>query len=176
MGQDIECELQYSRKFKERILTKVQNSENSVVAIAAEAGIPRTTLYGWLRLAKIANMSKKKKQGRPRKARFSPKEKLRLVNEASTLSDNELGSFLRREGLHEIDLQSMREAALQGLTPAVVQRGMSPLELELKQLKKELRRKEKALAEAAALLILQKKFQALLAEEGDEMGGTFGDD
>lgn len=52
---------------------------------------------------------------------------------------------------------------------------MSPLELELKQLKKELRRKEKALAEAAALLILPKKFQALLAEEGDDMDETFGD-
>lgn len=38
----------------------------------------------------------------------------------------------------------------------------------IKQLEKELHRKEKALAEAAALLVLQKKFQALLEEPEDE--------
>jgi hypothetical protein len=41
------------------------------------------------------------------------------------------------------------------------------LSKENAQLKKELQRKEKALAEAAALLVLQKKFQALWAD-GEE--------
>ncbi|MDQ7061420.1 MAG: hypothetical protein Q9M43_09925 [Sulfurimonas sp.] len=36
-----------------------------------------------------------------------------------------------------------------------------------KSLAKELRRKEKALAETATLLVLQKKFQALLEDEGE---------
>ena len=39
---------------------------------------------------------------------------------------------------------------------------------QLKQLESELRRKEKALAEAAALLVLQKKVQAIWEEPEDE--------
>jgi hypothetical protein len=39
------------------------------------------------------------------------------------------------------------------------------LQHEKQQLERELRRKEKALAEAAALLVLQKKYQALFEDE-----------
>jgi len=162
------------------MITKVQDSDISVARIAAKAGIPTPTLYYWVQQAKIAAMSSrstKKKRGRPRKStRFSPEEQLRLLVEASALSDAHLGVFLRKEGLHEVDLQGMRDAALAGLTPPVVRRGLSPQEQELKALKLELRRKEKALAEAAALLVLQKKFRALLAGEGDDTDEIFGDD
>ena len=75
-----------------------------------------------------------------------------------------------------VDLDEMRKAALTGLAPRVIRRGVSPQEQELKKLRSELRRKEKALAEAAALLVLQKKFRALMADEDDAMGDTFGDD
>ncbi len=39
------------------------------------------------------------------------------------------------------------------------------LKAENQRLERELKRKEKALAEAAALLVLQKKYRALLGEE-----------
>jgi len=162
------------------MITKVQDSDVSIAQIAQKAGIPTPTLYYWMKQAKIADMSSrgnKKKRGRPRKSsRWSAEEQLRFLTEASVLSDEELGAFLRKEGLHEVDLQNMRKAALDGLRPPVVRRGLSPQEQELKELKRDLRRKEKALAEAAALLVLQKKFRALLAEEGDEMNEPFGDD
>jgi len=120
---------------------------------------------------------RKKKPGRPRKSeRWTPDEKLRIINEASSLKEQELGAFMRREGLHDADLEEMRAAALAGLEPKVIQRGPSPQERELKKVKQELRRKEKALAEAAALLVLQKKFQALMEEEGDDTDDLFGDD
>lgn len=119
----------------------------------------------------------KKKQGRPRKlGRWSPSEKLRIIEQAAGLKDEELGAFMRREGLHDSDLEDMRAAALEGLAPKVVKRGPSTAELELKKVKRELRRKEKALAEAAALLVLQKKFQALMEEEGDDTDDDYGDD
>jgi transposase len=38
----------------------------------------------------------------------------------------------------------------------------------IKKLERELRRKEKALAEAAALLVLQKKVQAIWGDEDDD--------
>jgi len=122
-------------------------------------------------------VSKKKKLGRPRKSgRWSPAEKLRIISEALGLKGEELGAFMRREGLHDSDLEGMRAAALEGLEPKTVQRGPSPEEKRIATLERELRRKEKALAEAAALLVLQKKFRALMEEEGNDTDDDYGDD
>lgn len=121
--------------------------------------------------------SNKSRRGRPRKSsRWSAEEKLRLLTEASGLDENALGEFLRREGLHEADLDAMRAEALKGLTPKVIHRGKSPTELRIAKLEREVARKDKALAEAAALLVLQKKFQALMEGEDDVMDEDFGDD
>lgn len=116
--------------------------------------------------------TKNKKLGRPRKSeKWSAAEKLRVITEASSLDDSELGAFMRREGLYETDLREMREAALSGLEPVKRHKGPTAQEKQIKQLQRELRRKEKALAEAAALLVLKKKFHALLEAEDDDMDG-----
>jgi hypothetical protein len=112
-------------------------------------------------------MAKKtKKQKRP--ADRTPDEKLALVLEASRLGDEELGEFLRRNGLHEADLSRWRGEALSGLGN---RRQANPRGTEVKrirELEKELRRKDKALAEAAALLVLQKKVQAIWGDGDDD--------
>ncbi len=118
------------------------------------------------------NRSDRKGQGPRRRRRRSPTEKIRVVMQAASLSDEELGVFLRTEGLHEADLERLREevmlAAKKGLKKPK-RRGPSPAEKELKEVKKELARKEKALAETAAILVLRGKLEAFLseAEEGD---------
>ena len=78
--------------------------------------------------------------------RRSPKEKHRLVVEAKRLSGEQRGAFLRREGLFEADLAAWEGAALK---------------YEVKRLERELAKKDKALREAAALLELKKKAQAI---------------
>ena len=65
---------------------------------------------------------------------------------------------------------------MSGLAPVALKRGPSTAEKRVAVLERDLRRKEKALAEAAALLVLQKKFQALMEEEGDDTDDTSGDD
>jgi transposase len=97
----------------------------------------------------------------------SAEEKMRLVVEAGALSDDELGAFLRRHGVHAADLQRWREAMLSSLSAGTrrVARGEAK---RVKQLERELRRKDKALAETATLLVLQKKVQTLLGDEGDD--------
>jgi len=92
------------------------------------------------------------------------------VLEANGLSDDELGAFLRREGLHRAQLEQWRSAAIEALgakstrkTPARAAEARRVRELE-----REVRRKDRALAEAAALLILQKKVRALWADEDDD--------
>lgn len=159
------------------MVTKALGSDASITGTARSAGIPKATLYNWIQRAKMGSVTKtKSKGGRPRKSdRWSPEDKLRLICEAAGLNDDDFGAFMRREGLHEVDLEEMRRAALEGLEPKKIQRGPSPQELELQKVKRELRRKEKALAEAAALLVLQKKFQALMEEEGNDTDDNYGD-
>jgi len=64
-------------------------------------------------------------------------------------------------GLHEADLAAWREAAISGLGAAQAPQARSGDARRVRELEKELRRKDKALAETAALLVLQKKVRAI---------------
>ena len=100
---------------------------------------------------------------------WNAKEKLTAVLEAAALSDEDLGAFLRSKGLHEAQLQQWQEQMLSGLNPAPVQRGKkTPEGKRVRELEKELRRKDKALAETAALLVLKKKAQAIWGDDDDD--------
>jgi hypothetical protein len=105
----------------------------------------------------------------------TPEEKMRLVLEAARLQGEELGAFLRKEGVHEVELRDWQKAMLDGLSggrPAL--RGTDAK--VIKNLEKELRRKDRALAEVAALVVLKKKAQALglLEAEDDDTDPSSG--
>jgi len=133
----------------------------SANALSQEVGITQPTLSRWLRDARsVHGMSDKKKSVRRSKSKtWSAEEKLKVVGEAARLTDDELGQFLRREGVHEATLREWQEAAAAGLASASGTRRnkKSPEAKRVKELERELRRKEKALAEMAALITLQKK-------------------
>jgi transposase-like protein len=97
-------------------------------------------------------------------------DKLRLVLEASELEQDELGAFLRREGLHEAELRAWVEAAttaLSGTGRRKDRKKGSPEAKRIRDLEKDLHRKEKALAELAALLALKKKLETFWGGEGE---------
>ena len=71
---------------------------------------------------------------------------------------------------HGMLIQEVEEAALRGLEASRPKRGLSAEQKRIRELEKELKRKEKALAEAAALLVLRGKVRAFLS--GDEEGDT----
>ena len=167
----------YSEKFREKLLSKALGPAANVSEIAKRAGIPKGTLFSWIEKAKLESMSSqsKKKRGRPRKpSRWSPEKKLRLLTESAGLSQEELGAFLRKEGLHELDLKEIREAAIAGLEPPKLGTRLTPEQEENKQLRRELRRKESALAETAALLVLSKKYRAIMGDEDDDTNSNYG--
>jgi hypothetical protein len=90
--------------------------------------------------------------------------------EAESVEETELGSWLRRKGLKEEHLIQWREALEERATAVFAPReprASAESRRQVKQLEKELKRKDKALAETAALLVLQGKMQALWAEEDD---------
>ncbi len=100
---------------------------------------------------------------------WTAEEKLSVVIEAAALKDEELGEFLRRRAIHEAQLKEWRQMVLSGLEKRPVRSSKKPTAeaRRIRELERELARKEKALAEAAALLVLKKKAQAIWGD-GDE--------
>lgn len=171
----------YTEAFKGKIVQRLLLPGGpTATALSRETGIHQTTLSRWLQDArKVRPMTTKKdlpehsEPPRPprRTEDWTAEERLRVVHAASRLSEAELGAFLRREGLHQVQLDAWREAALDALQPAAVatkaNKGASEAR-RIRELEKQLRRKEKALAEAAALLVLSKKVNALWGDGDDD--------
>jgi len=159
----------YSGEFKSSIIARLLPPNNaSVPELAKETGIPKDTLYTW-RL-KYRNQCCETSQGQ-QTGRCSAEEKLAVVIETASLNEVELSEYCRRKGLYPEQIAGWKSAIVQGLAKAPSKAEREQLQKQsrtIKQLEKELHRKEKALAEAAALLVLQKKFQALLEEPEDE--------
>lgn len=87
------------------------------------------------------------------------------MQEAHGLSGEALQVWCRERGLFAHHLASWKAAFCAGAKADSGARELRSLKDQNDQLKRELVRKEKALAEAAALLILQKKFRALWEDE-----------
>ena len=137
----------------------------SACALAREPQVSQATLSRWLEASVRRRRVNDNEGARSRSRRpedWSAEERLRAVTEAGRLAGEELGQFLRREGLHEETLEEWREAALDALQPSRP-RGRGSDKKRLAKLEKELARKDKALAAANAVVDLQKKVHAILA-------------
>jgi transposase len=165
----------HSEKFKSRMVAKMVGLHAvSANALSAEVGICQPTLSRWLREARTVpampeETRRSKEKARPERPQdWSPEEKLRVVVEASGLADEELGAFLRREGLHQAQLDEWSQTARSSLSVRKGTKKASAESKRIRELERELRRKEKALAETAAILVLQKKVQAIWGDEDDD--------
>ena len=168
----------YTTGFKGRMVQRMGGREGiTATALAREVGVSQNTLSRWLREASkvvptVAAMSKKKSAKRSRSRRRTAKEKLQVVLEAAALSDDDLGAFLRSQGLHEAQLKEWRSKAMEAAEGALKDphgKGSenTPERRKIRELEADLGRKDKALAEVSALLILKKKFQNLMGDEDD---------
>ena len=165
--------MEYTTRFKRTMIKKlVGPGRRTATTLAKETGVPQPTLSRWLRAAgSFGSMSEDKDQGSSKQRRpqdWTAEEKLEVVTEAKGLSEEELGALLRRKGLHEAQLKEWRETALRALG-LPKDKGPGKAEAKrLRELERELQRKDKALAETAALLVLQKKVQAIWGDGDDD--------
>ena len=93
-----------------------------------------------------------------------------MVVEAAALNEAERGEYCRQRGLYPEQLQAWRRACEQANADKTASRpkhGDAAAPRRIRELERELRRKEKALAEAAALLVLRKKAQAIWGKDED---------
>lgn len=177
---------QYRDVFRSRMVERmVGPGAVSANALSHEVGVSQNSLSRWLREARslqgMSETSKGPKRSKQPQQRRSGAEKLRIVMEASALTGSELGALLRREGLHETELQEWRAAAEAALGEPLRSRarpsGRPSLEVKrIRELERELDRKEKALAETAALLVLKKKSRSSGGTRTIPRTGRAGDD
>lgn len=163
--------MSYNDSFKQQMVQKLLLPRGpSLRTLEAEAGVPRSTLSDWKKSARIQGVSKVTKgsdePARPATAvAYTAEEKLALVLEAAALNDEQLGEFLRQRGLYSAQLTEWKAQALTGLRPA---RPDTSQAKKIAALERELKRKDKALAETAALLVLKKKVQEIWGDEADD--------
>ncbi len=164
--------VEYSEAFRKRMVQKMSGPRAvTATALAAEIGMAQPTLSRWLREASIVESMAKVKAppASPRRpTEWSAEEKLRVLVAAASATDADLGALLRREGLQEEDLARFRAEAIAGLASSRKTPGSGAEQKRIKELEKELKRKDAALAETAALLVLRKKAVAFWGEEGDD--------
>lgn len=168
----------YPEEFKAKIIAQMLPPHNRhIPELAHETGIPQDTLYDWRikHRRKTEAVMTKTTTGTDR---MTSQEKFHLVVESAALNEQELGEFCRRRSVFPEQLASWREACnganelRQGRDDPADNRKLARRNAELES---ELRRMEKALAEAAALLMLQKKVRALWAEpEGGSLASGSG--
>lgn len=178
--------MEYPDVVKARMVRRmVGPNGQTATSLAEETGIPQPTLSRWVREAgSVANVSKPRKPPAPknnppatpqpevevtparRPQDFRPLERAKVVLEVSELGQGELGEYLRKHGLHREQVEQWRstlEAALTGTA-----RGARSESQRVRELEREVARKDKALAEATALIVLKKKAAILFGEDEDD--------
>jgi transposase-like protein len=159
----------YSTGFKEAILKKLSQSAMSVRQFSIQEGINLSTLYSWQKQFKTTGFSMSKERSTEQ---WSSKEKFSSVLETATLSDIEISEYCRTKGLYPEQIKAWKHVCMGANNIDMKQSKKITAQSkadkkQLRQLKKELKRKEKALAETAALLVLGKKFDAYYADKED---------
>ncbi len=163
--------LRYTDEFKEQIVRKMMPPNAiSVAQVSRETGVSEQSLYNWRNKYRREGNAVPADPSNPES--WSGESKLAVVIETAALNAQELSEYCRRKGLYAEQIARWREGAIIGNEPSehLTKTEAHALKKERKKsrsLEKELKRKEKALAEAAALLILKKKARAIWGEDED---------
>ena len=166
----------YSKEFKIEAVKKVllRDREVSIASVARSIGITKTTLYAWVKVMANADLKESPTSGGEiQKSPYSwtSAEKFEAIINASKLSSEDLGEYCRKKGIfpHHLDAWKTEFIAYQDKSKAIINGNEGrQLRNEVKRLSSELRRKEKALAETAALLVLKKKAHCLWGSSEEE--------
>ena len=150
----------FSVAFKQKMVQRLTGKNAmSALQLSRETGIRQQSLSRWLQEARsLPIMTDKPKPLRV----WTVEQKVRVLADACELDGEKLTAHLEREGVKLAEYEQWRLALDEGgaASTATTKR--------IRQLERELARKEKALAEAAALLVLKKKLDTLYGEDEDD--------
>nr|WP_319393414.1 transposase [uncultured Desulfobacter sp.] len=160
----------YSVQLKQTVLQKVFSGNKTHIQISKEFGIGRSTIGKWLRdYRKGDSIKVQSTEKRPKD--WTAEERISALITTGAMSPEEQSAWCRQHGIFSHHLQQWKQDAVTSMTTSP-RKGPSEtekqLQKELSALKKDLIRKEKALAETAALLVLKKKAQAIWGEPEED--------
>jgi len=163
----------YTKKYVEDALQQLLPPLNkSVTQLSKELNVSKNTIYSWKKVARekgelIPNSNS------DRIKKWRKEDKLRIVIETFSMNEAELAKYCREHGLYTTDIGNWRK--LLETTFDNTSKPANILELELKEeknkvksLKKDLDKKNKALAETAAILVLKKKINTIWGDPEDD--------
>ncbi len=159
---------QSGEKFKIIVTCRRGPDRKSITELAKTEGVSRASLYLWRKQARLNGELMPDHDEAPEG--WSAQDKFNAVLQTATMSESQISEYCRSQGLYPEQIQRWKLAcqsandwdSSQRSQLAKQQRGDKK---KIKDLERDLQRKEKALAEAAALLILQKKVRAIWEDE-----------
>ncbi len=163
--------IHHSPEFQQSLVKKLLLSGLSTRQFSEQEGIPLSTLYGWKK--QLGPESSESHAGSKNAEEWSPAQKFATVLATAALGELELGEYCRSNGIYAEQVKAWKAACVQGTMTNKEQKRAALAEAKsdkkrIRELERELRRKDKALAEAAALLILRKNLNALWEQDGED--------
>jgi transposase-like protein len=162
--------MSYPKVVKEAALERMFHTDLSLREIADQLGIPRATLHTWKKQYKMKTDTTEAIDT-PAES-WTPEEKFAVVLHTATLSEVELNAYCREKGVYPGQIKAWREACVRGNEPQDKhlrrEAGYQQNKRKIKSLERELKRKDQALAETVALLVLRKKYDALWEDPEDD--------
>lgn len=168
----------FTQSFKIQAVEKALTRKKGITLsqVANELNIGDSTLNKWITKAKrhefddvssdeINRMTRDK---RPQD--WSLEERLEIIGKCASLDDATLNEYCREMGVYPHHIQQWKLDFINGSSSndkPVSRSELKTLRYENKTLKKEINRKDRALAETAALLVLQKKVNAIWGFDED---------
>ena len=158
----------YTKEFKDSVLKRLDNpTDDTITSLSNELGVPKTTICQWKKKSNKNSINNKPIR------KWGSKDKFQAVLETASLSELEISKYCRRIGIHIDELKAWKKQCLNANTsntedPNELKKSLKEEKDKNKKLEKELRIKEKALAETAALLVLRKKAKAIWGDPEGE--------
>ena len=162
----------YSPERKAAVLTKMLPPNNMPLGqLAKEEGISQATLTKWRAEARAKGQFLPDANSGPES--WTSRDKLAAVIETASMNAADLGEYCRRRGVYPEQLSVWREACERAndwerAATSRITRETKDDKRRIKELERDLARKEKALAEAAALMLLRKKAEAIWGRGGED--------
>ena len=167
----------YTQEFKVQSVKKVlsRRADQTQKDIADNLGVGLSTIHKWIRLAKDNQLEKtapdssKEPKGSLEKSPqdWNSAQRLDAIMYCHSMSDEQISSYCRENGIYPHHLKKWKAEFLSEKEGVDIlsRQERKKLKQDNKRLQKELNRKDKALAETAALLVLSKKCQAIWGEK-----------
>lgn len=170
--------IRFSDEFKHQAVQKLLNRNEGVTIeeIATSLGISLSTINRWKFLFQRATLSGNglqtmaKGHTEKRPEDWTKEQRFNAIVACHDLSEEQINAYCRSQGIYVHHIEQWKLEFLGGDNAADTvqsQQKVRQLSQQNQKLKRDLTRKDKALAETAALLVLQKKVQDIWSEDED---------